>query len=168
MGDVGLAAAGLRWLESGRSARPLDAASRRAVAACVAAWRRPRALVPEGGRLVGRARAAVDVSDGLASDAGRIAEASGIRIVLEEIALCRVLRPELVRACGLLGAHELRVALGGGEDYALIATGPAAARPGCARRIGRVEAGSGVRLESSSGRLQAVTSGFDHFTPERR
>jgi len=68
------------------------------------------------------ATAMMDVSDGLALDAGRMAEASRVTIALEQAAL---------------GAHPRR-ALAGGEDHALLATFPAGALPPGFRRIGSV------------------------------
>ena len=167
MGDVGLAAAGLRFLSPRRSRR-LGARARRAVGVCIAAWRRPQALVLAGLKLAQRASAVIDVSDGLAGDVGHLAEASRIRIVLEEAALRRALRPELREAATLLQMDALDLALEGGEDYALVATGPAPRRPRDARAIGRVEKGRGVVLEGPDGRAHPVISGFDHFSSRKR
>lgn len=156
VGEVGLARAGLELLRRGKRAGN-DAG------ACIAAWRRPRALIAEGARLLGRARAALDLSDGLSGDAARLAEASGVRLVLEETALRRRLAPALVRVAAELGRDPLALALEGGEDYALLAAGPAAKRPTTAWRAGRVERGRGAFLESASGRAMALGPGFDHL-----
>jgi thiamine-monophosphate kinase len=165
VGDVGLATAGLRWLSAvPRRRAPLDAPSRRAVDECVRAWRRPRALVREGRSLVGRARSAIDVSDGLGGDVGHIAEASSVRAILEETRLRAALHPALSIVGRLLGAEPLSLALGGGEDYALVATGPSRRRPRRAAVIGRIEEGRGVKLELESGKLLRLGSGFDHFS----
>ncbi|HVW26041.1 MAG TPA: thiamine-phosphate kinase [Polyangiaceae bacterium] len=161
LGDVGLAAAGLCCLERGLSARGGRAD---AVAVCVAAWRRPRALLREGRRLVGRAHAAIDVSDGLGADAGHIASESGVRLVVEEGRLARVLRPELVEVCRELELSPLELALSGGEDYAILATGPERARVRGAKVVGRVERGQGVAIERRDGsRWDGAAMGFDHF-----
>jgi thiamine-monophosphate kinase len=163
VGDVGLAGAGLCFLTDPRSTRHAAPAVRRTIETCVARWRRPVALVHAGLRLVGRARAVIDVSDGLAGDVGHVARASGVRIVIEERSLRRALRPELLKAAALLHMDMLELALAGGEDYALVAVGSARRRPRDARRIGRVEKGRGVQIEGLDGRFRPVGAGFDHF-----
>jgi thiamine-monophosphate kinase len=161
IGDVGLAGAGQRCLARGLAPR---GRAGRAIAACIAAWRRPSALLREARRLMGRAHAAIDVSDGLGADAGHVARESGARLVLEEERLVRSLRPELVETCRVLRVSPLELALSGGEDYAILATGPARARARGVRVIGRVERGRGVVLEQRDGTSRDVaTSGFDHF-----
>jgi thiamine-monophosphate kinase len=163
VGDVGLAAAGLR-LVARRFSRPPRCSGYRVQQVCVQAWRRPRALIQLGRRLVRHASAVIDVSDGVAGDAARIAEASGVKLLLEEGPLRHLLRPELCTACSRLGSDPLTLALYGGEDYALLAAGPPRKRPRFARRIGRVVRGSGVWLEPiSGGRPQRLREGFDHL-----
>ena len=157
-GDVGLAGAGLRLLQRGKL-RPRSPALLR----CLEAWRAPKALVREGLLLPGRATAAIDVSDGLAADAGHIARASARRLVIQEHLLARLLRAELRKAAEVLGVNPLDLALRGGEDYALLATGPAERKPRGARVIGRVEQGGGVVLEGAGRRAVELTGGFDHL-----
>jgi thiamine-monophosphate kinase len=164
LGDVGLAAAGLRCLARNVARRRLGRGARAAVVACVGAWRRPKARVRDGLRLNRHAHAVIDLSDGLGMDAGRLAAQSGVRLVLERRRLEAVLRPELIAVCLILREDALSVALTGGEDYALLATGPAGARPRGARRIGRVERGEGAVLEVGGGSMVDVAArGFDHF-----
>jgi thiamine-monophosphate kinase len=158
VGDVGLAAAAVEILRRKRAVRNGSAAR-----VCVAAWRRPRALLARGVQLVGRATAAIDVSDGLSGDATRLAEASGARILIEEVLLRRALRSELEQMAGELGVDALELALRGGEDYALLATGKATRRPRFAARIGSVERGNGVFLVAASGTAMLLGEGFDHF-----
>ncbi len=80
------------------------------------------------------ATAMLDVSDGLALDAKRIAQASGVAIDLDR---------------ALLG-DDPETALRGGEDHALLATFPADnALPDGFRRIGTVASGSGVTVDGA-------------------
>lgn len=163
IGRVGMARAG--YLASERRRARSSAALR----ACVAAFRRPRALLAEGRGLVGRARAALDVSDGLAGDAGQLARASGVRVVIAAEQLRGVLTPELVRAAAELGRDALELALVGGEDYALLAAGAPRRRPPFAARIGWIEPGEGAELELEQDRgRRSLGAGFDHFAPARR
>lgn len=157
VGEVGLAAAGLAWLAAG--ARTTRDARR-----CVEAWRRPRALIRRGLELSRRAHAAIDVSDGLGGDAATLARASGVRLVIEAEAVRAVLAAELVSVAERLGRDSLQLALSGGEDYALVASGPRRARPAWARAIGRIERGRGALLERRDGRLTPLAAGFDHLT----
>jgi thiamine-monophosphate kinase len=152
-GRVGLAAAGLRALMEQRAKEP-------ALAPAVAAWRRPVAEMAAGRALGAIARAAVDVSDGLARDAGHLAAASGVAIVLDEDALRA--DPLLREAAAALGVDPLELALDGGEDYAIVAASPAA--PEGFRRIGQVVAGSGVSVRGAHGECAANARGFDHFS----
>jgi thiamine-monophosphate kinase len=156
-GRVGLAAAGLRALEHG-----LGGANRgdERLAAAVDAWLHPRALVEEGRAMAVVAHAAIDVSDGLAGDAGQLAEASDVCIVIDEDALLE--DALLLDAAAALGASPLGLALHGGEDYALVVASDAAALPGF-RRIGSVREGSGVVLRGADGEQMIEARGFDHF-----
>lgn len=150
-GSVGLASAGLLALKRGMPTAALDAA--------VGAWRRPRALVSEGRAMAAVAHAAIDVSDGLARDAGHIAEASSVCIVLDEEPL--LAQDHLVAAATALGADPLDLALHGGEDYALVAASPAPIAG--FRLVGEVRPGRGLLLRSPSGERPIEPLGFDHF-----
>ena len=155
-GRVGFAAAGLHALagDKGGDARLADA---------LAAWRTPRALVAEASALQGVAHACVDVSDGLACDAGHLAEVSGVAVVLDEIALLD--QPGLREAAAVLGVDAIDLALHGGEDYALVVASPVAVEG--FRRIGECRAGRGVVLRTASGERDVAPRGFDHFAPPR-
>jgi thiamine-monophosphate kinase len=157
LGDVGVAALGLHALTTGARATA-------ALRSCIEAWRRPRARIAEGLALVGRARAALDVSDGLSGDASHLAEASGVRLVLDEALLRRALPRVLERAAAQLKLDPLELALRGGEDYALLAAGPANRRPRGAHAIGTLEAGHGVVLETVTGERRPLGGAYDHFT----
>lgn len=62
----------------------------------------------------------IDVSDGLLSDIGHIADASGVGFEIE--AEDMPLDAEFCRACGEFGQDPLELALTGGEDYELLFT----------------------------------------------
>jgi thiamine-monophosphate kinase len=110
------------------------------------------------------ARAAVDVSDGLANDLGHLCEASrvGAELVLSSLPIER-------------GA-TLEEALSGGEDYELILAVPPVKAPAfeaaCRRageaiaRIGRLVTGRGVVGVGERG-PRRLEGGFDHFRVER-
>jgi thiamine-monophosphate kinase len=157
MGDVGLAAAGLSLVRSKQKHGGPD------VQRAIVAWQRPRALVREGLVLAGRASAAIDVSDGLGGDVRHLAEASNVRIVVEERALARALPASLRAVARLVGRSELSLALEGGEDYALVATGLRSKRPRGARRIGRVTKGRGAVFERTDGKTVTLARGYDHL-----
>jgi thiamine-monophosphate kinase len=116
-GPLGGSAAGLRLLRASvEAAGGRDATTPTALPGHVAdtlrrAHRRPRARVAEGemARVAG-ARAAIDVSDGLISDLGHLARASGVGVALTGI-------PTLPGAT----ADE---ALHGGEEYELVLATP--------------------------------------------
>lgn len=103
-GPLGASAAGLRLLRRGGARTPGEAA-------LVASHRRPEARLEEG--LVARAAGAsamMDISDGLALDAHRLAGASGVGIALDDVPVAE-------------GATE-EEALGGGEDFELVIATP--------------------------------------------
>ncbi|MFZ5889782.1 MAG: thiamine-phosphate kinase [Myxococcota bacterium] len=155
VGDIGLAALGLFALSHGTRGSA-------SVRHCVGVWRRPRALLREGALLVGRARAAIDISDGLAGDAGHLAAASGVQLTFDADELEATLSPHLLSSARELGLSALELAVRGGEDYALLCSGPAERRPRFARPIGHVGRGQGVWLERA-GRRKKLSGSFDHF-----
>ncbi|OQW48133.1 MAG: thiamine-phosphate kinase [Proteobacteria bacterium SG_bin6] len=112
--------------------------------ALLAAYRRPQPCLAEGRALGGIASAMMDVSDGLLIDAARLAAASGLGV---EIALDAVpLSPAYRAFAGDDRAARLAAATAG-DDYQLLFAAPAdAILPGPATRIGRLEAGQGLRL----------------------
>lgn len=127
-GEMGHAARGLAVLfgrfRAGERALPLDrsmldADDRRAVDAQL----RPSPPIGLGPvAAMAGATAMMDVSDGLALDATRLARASGVTVALDSAAL---------------GPHPQQ-ALAGGEDHALLATFPSDALPPGFRAIGVV------------------------------
>jgi thiamine-monophosphate kinase len=136
-----------------------------------AAYARPRPRVDEARCLVEHevVDALIDISDGLAGDAGHLASASGVRVIIEEERV--PLAEAAVRAVGR--DATLEAALHGGEDYELLfVTDPGAVdvayfrdRYGLAlTRVGRVTEGEGVWRQASDGTLARFTrGGFDHW-----
>ncbi len=134
-------------------------------------YRVPRPRTGLGERLIGLASAGLDVSDGLVQDAGHIAHASGVRLIIEAPRI--PLSPSARDAVGTDPDLFLQV-LEGGDDYELLFTAApedaerigeacdAAAVP--AHRIGRVEAGSGVAVVDRNGLpLDGLSGGWQHF-----
>lgn len=157
VGAIGLAAAGLSALRLGKRRSGTAALDE-----CVSRWRRPQALIARGSELVGRASAAIDVSDGLAADAAQLARASCVCLQIDAVRLRAALGSVLIEASRALRRSPLRFALYGGEDYALLAAGPRSRRPPWAKAIGQVVAGAGVRLQDARG-SHVLTGGYDHL-----
>lgn len=102
----------------------------------VSAHRRPPVRLEEGKALGRVAHAMVDLSDGIGSDAARIAERSGCKVVLDAEAIPRAPRLDDVAD---LPFWTL------GEDYELLAAlAPEDAESSGFSVVGRIEQGSGV------------------------
>jgi thiamine-monophosphate kinase len=166
IGSVGQARAGLLSFLEPPTVRSGSKAAR-TIARCRDTWVYPRARLTEGIALARAAHAAIDVSDGLARDADHLASESGVQVVIDAKLLESTLTEELCEAALILGRDPLSLALEGGEDYALLATGPAAKRPRTAKVIGAVRKGQGAIL-IAQGREQPMPSGFDHFGSRNR
>lgn len=141
-----------------------------------AAFARPPLRIEEAVWLQGRGlvRALIDLSDGLAGDAGHLAAASGVGVLLDAARL--PLHPALNE---LPSDRALDLALYGGEDYELlIAANDGAVDPHAAAfdrtfdvpltRVGSVTAGAGVTLRHADGKESSVETGFDHFRQATR
>lgn len=121
------------------------------------------------------ASAAIDVSDGLGVDAGRLARGSGARIVLERGALPV---SAAVRALAAMEDIEpLSLVLAGGDDYELLFTVPESAEARLeiaaagfdvpVTRVGRVVAGSGAVLLDGRAETDVSALGHDHLEGAR-
>jgi thiamine-monophosphate kinase len=157
-GRLGLAATGLRLLfaeavdaggaPSAEAAARLRTADTGPLTAQLAPAP-PIGLGPVAAR--GGATAMLDVSDGLAIDARRIASASGVALDLDTAAVAGVAGVDV----------DPRAALSGGEDHALLATFPGdRALPEGFVAIGRVAAGAGLLVD---GRAFDERGGWDPY-----
>lgn len=180
-GSLGESAAGRRLLELG--ARPagrgvtlpaqlglaggLAAAAKRAVRRHLLPRPRLELGLALGRRAAAAPRhppAAIDVSDGLATDLARLCRESAVGAVVDADRL--PLPPRFAALCERLELEPLATALGGGEDYALLFTLAPGDEPPAghgAVEIGRIEAGSRLLLrhEGRSGPLPDL--GWDHL-----
>ena len=137
------------------------------------AHRRPQPHTAAG-QLLAEAgiRAAMDVSDGLADDLGKLGRASGVAAVIRAAAVPvhPLLRRQFPEDC-------LALALGGGEDYVLLFTGPPEiveallpSLPEGAAIVGEIVPGppGAVTLAAAAAaggvrRDETITGGWDHF-----
>ena len=175
-GALGLAAAGLAVLERGTAPAGVAPAALEEVKA---AHLRPRPRVQEGQWLAaaGGVTAMIDLSDGLATDLGRICEESRVGAAVE---LARLPLNAAARAvAAAVGGDPLAWATGGGEDYELLVTcqpdafvrladGLAAATGTTLTAIGAITPAGGVRYTDAAGREVVVAPGFEHFVTGRR
>jgi len=148
-GRLGEAARGRELVQGGKVARSRD--DRRARARHLS----PRARWELGQALRGRATAAIDLSDGLATDLHHLCEESGVGA---EIAADRL--------PALPGEAGLRLALFGGEDYELLFSLPARVAPprgADVLEIGAVTAARGVWLRRGGRRERLPAAGWEHW-----
>jgi thiamine-monophosphate kinase len=131
-------------------------------------YRVPQPRLALGYALGGIASAMMDVSDGLVGDLDHLAAASGIAAVIEAARL-----PLSPAASSLLAdeVEQIETVLTGGDDYELLFTAApdadiaarAAAGGVAVTAIGRIEAGTGVRvLDRDGGEIPLSRRGWRH------
>ena len=150
-GTVGDAAAGLALLQSDVADTEL---TRR--------FLRPEARIKEGRALRGRAHAAIDISDGLVADLGKLATASGVGV---EIDIDRLpLSGAILRRYDRDSAEHL--ALTGGDDYELCFAAPAdaVADMNGITAIGVITDGDQIVCRRGGEIVEIDTSGYRHFS----
>ena len=132
-GELGAAAAGLLAEESSEPAAAVDAGT---LDGLLGRQREPTPRLGVGATLAAAgAHAMIDLSDGLGGDAGHMAEAGGVRLLIDGDL---VPRAEGVEAVALAaGRDPAEVALTGGEDYELLAAMPPGVDHVGALRCGR-------------------------------
>jgi thiamine-monophosphate kinase len=152
-GTLGDAAAGLACLQRGEVDEALSLR-----------YRRPAARVDYACRLAGVASAAIDISDGLVGDLGKLLEASGVgaEVAVDQLPLSKALTARFD------AASALRFAMTGGDDYELCFSAPGASVPDAAglpvTPIGRITADGGLVLRDERGVVSCEDSGYRHFS----
>jgi thiamine-monophosphate kinase len=168
-GEIGAAAAGRLLLDSPVLAEAIPAPTAERLRA---RQLDPTARLRSGAALAGAgAHAMIDISDGLAGDAAHVATASEIGLRIDSGAL--PIAPGVAGVAAAAGRDPLELAVGGGEDYELLAALPrrrleeAMARIGAAAEttltaVGEVHQGTGTEIRLPGGGL-LESRGFDHF-----
>jgi thiamine-monophosphate kinase len=167
-GSIGAAAAGVDMLAAGAPEGDED------IAACVARHRRPEPRVRLGLAMARAraARAAMDLSDGLADAVRQVAVASGCGAVVEAGAL--PIEAGARRWWDRTGRDPVVAALIGGEDYELLFAVPPswkgrlrAARQRASSppltRIGVLTSQRDAIVVARDGRFEPLPAGYEHF-----
>ena len=159
-GTLGGSAAGREILAGSMTAVPAHAD------ALAGRHRRPIPRLREGRALAAAgARAMMDISDGLVIDAGRLARASGCRIVVDLAAI--PIDAGVAEVAVAAGRAVDEFAATGGEDYELLVAGDQALarRAGVPlTRVGEIVAGSpGIDVVRAGAPVALARQGWDHL-----
>jgi thiamine-monophosphate kinase len=160
-GTLGGSGAGLALLD--RRVDPAVVDSARA-AALRAAHLRPRPRIAEGRALAAAGVSAlVDVSDGLATDAGHLARASGVELRLE---LARLpVADGVAPVAAALGQPAATFAATAGEDYELCFCAPPSARAAVEAAVEVSWIGTAAAVGADGPRVSLLGSGEDPSSP---
>lgn len=163
-GPIGASGAALRYFagkERGTLRRTLSASQEGELAAAIV-LPVPRVDLLEPLRRCGPPSAAIDLSDGLAQCASELAGQSSVKAVIE---LSRLPIPKVAAAVAeALGKQVIELVLGIGLSLELLIALPSSATPPpLSVRIGHVEQGSGVVVETASVQSPLTADGFEHF-----
>ena len=171
-GTLGRSAAGLALLSAGKVPASTPSAELPAmIREAVSTFRAPMPPL-EAGERAARAggHAMMDVSDGIAIDARRMAKASGVVVevhasLLEEDVCALIPVAELLGEMGAdARATALRWVLSGGEDHSLLAAFPSdVSLPEGFRQIGVIRSCMGDEKPSAMMDGSALEGGWDHF-----
>ncbi len=163
VGDVVAVTGSLGGSEAGRLLLEASAKESATAAALAHRHRRPVPRVADGQALAGDVHAMLDVSDGVASDARRLADASRVAVEIDLDAL--PIQPGVEDVAAARGVAPGVFAATGGEDYELLValTEEAFAASGVPlTRIGRILGGlPGVRFTGTG--ADTGLAGFDHL-----
>lgn len=149
-GTLGDAAAGLSLLQRGEPGGFL-----------VGRFLRPTPRLETGRALLGKANAAIDISDGLVGDVNKLLAASGVggEIDIDKLPLSDELREQFD------ADEQQHLALTGGDDYELCFTAreESVAAIGGVTQIGTVTESSGLICRSHGEIVEVDDSGYRHF-----
>jgi thiamine-monophosphate kinase len=123
----------------------------------------PQARISESLKLKRFATACIDISDGLSTDAFHISEESRVKVVIEPDIL--PVHPEVALFCHRKKIDPVKFILSAGEDFELLFT--ADAKPSNTgfpvNRVGRIEKGRGLFIQTSRGLRSLKPSGYEHL-----